>query len=140
MTTQKSPITATPAGYAAYREYFDSFLPRIVGQLLLPDLRSLSAHAEIVVTDSGDPSWHLQIRDGRLTEIAHNGSGADCRYVLDVATLLDVVRASVTPQDAFFEMRIEIEGNIERGLELSVVLENFFKRYPYRKADAESGT
>jgi len=140
MTTHKDPIATVPAGYAAYRNYFDSFLPRIVGQLLLPDLRNLSAHAEIVVTDSGDPSWHLQLCDGRLTEIAHNGSDADCRYVLDVATVLDIVRANVTPQDAFFNMRIEIEGNIERGLELSVVLENFFKRYPYREADTESGT
>lgn len=128
------------AGYLAYRDYFDSFLPRIVGQLLLPDLRNLSAHAEIVVTDSGDPSWHLQLCDGRLTEIAHKGTDADCRYVLDVATLLDVVRAKVTPQDAFFKMRIEIEGNIERGLELSVVLENFFKQYPYCDAEKESGS
>ncbi len=140
MTTHKNPIATERAGYAAYRDYFDSFLPRIVGQLLLPDLRSLSVHAEIVVTDSGDPSWHLHLRDGRLMEIAHNGPEADCRYVLDVATVLDVVRARVTPQDAFFNMRIEIEGNIERGLELSVVLESFFERFPYREADTETGT
>lgn len=137
MTTPKNPIATRPAGYAAYRDYFDSFLPRIVGQLLLPDLRSVSIHAEIVVTDSGDPSWHLQLSDGRLTEISHSGPDAECRYVLDVATVLDVVRANVTPQDAFFNMRIEIEGNIERGLELSVVLENFFKRYPYRESCTE---
>lgn len=137
MTTYKNAMTNRPAGYAAYRDYFDLFLPKIVGQLLLPDLRSLSAHAEIVVTDSGDPSWHLDLSGGCLTKIAHSGPDADCRYVLNVATLLDVVRANVTPQEAFFKMRIEIEGNIERGLELSVVLEDFFKRYPYRESDKE---
>lgn len=118
--------------YKCYRRYFAEFLPGIVGQLMMEDLRSLSCQVEIEVTDSGDAPWRLAVKDGRLTQIDHEGPEPQCRYVLDLNTLIDVVTAQCSLQDAFFDMRIEIEGDIERGLELSSVLGAFFERFPFR--------
>lgn len=122
---------AKPAGYDFYRQYFTEFLPGIVGQLMIDDLKSLTCQVEIAVTDSGDAPWRLTVEQGRLTHVSHDGPDSQCRYVLNLDTLTDVVTAKCSPQDAFFEMRIEIEGDIERGLELSAVLEAFFEGFPF---------
>ena len=36
-----------------------------------------------------------------------------------------------TPQEAFFDLRIALEGDMEMGLKLSTVLEPFFARYAF---------
>lgn len=115
--------------YLKYRKYFTEFLPRIVGRLMLSDLKDLSTHVEIVVTDSGDPPWQLTVDNGKLTHVGQDGPNPVCRFLLNTETLLEIVTAQVSPQDAFFEMRIEIEKDIERGLELSVVLGAFFENF-----------
>lgn len=126
-----------PDRYDGYRRYFAEFLPGIVGQLLMEDLKSLTCQVEIDVTDSGDAPWRLAVEQGRLTQVTRKGPDPQCRYVLDLDTLMDIVTAKCSPQDAFFEMRIEIEGDIERGLELSTVLGAFFERFPFTpKRDA----
>lgn len=120
-----------PDRYDSYHRYFTEFLPGIIGQLMMENLKDLSCQAEILVTDSGDAPWRLGIEQGRLMHVDQEGPDPECRYVLDIDTLIDIVTAQCSPQDAFFEMRIEIEGDIERGLELSAVLEIFFKTFPY---------
>ena len=95
MTAQKNPTTTAPAGYAAYRDYFDSFLPQIVGQLLLPDLRALSALGKrqrffepieyrIWVSSSGDPEAVVRMQIGDKEE--HSASLGDGPvHALDLA-------------------------------------------------------
>lgn len=130
---QASPIDRSPSvsNHRNYRRYFVEFLPTIVGQLMLPDLKELSTQVEIVVTDSGDSPWLLIVEEGKLAYIGHEGPESPSRFILDIDTLLEVVSAQISPQDAFFAMRIEIEKDIERGLELSVILEAFFENFPF---------
>jgi len=111
--------------------YFTGFLPTILGQLLIEDLRDLTSDFEIAVTDGGSPPWRLAIEAGRLVRVGHDGPEPRCRFSLDAATLAEVVAARCTPADAFFEKRIELEGDLEIGLELSTVLEPFFRRFPF---------
>jgi predicted lipid carrier protein YhbT len=111
--------------------YFTEFLPTIIGRLLLEDLRELSDCFEIVVTDDAAPPWRLEIEAGRLVHVGHDGPAPACRFSLDAATLAEVVAARRTPADAFFDKRIELEGDVERGLVLSTVLEPFFHRFPF---------
>jgi len=127
----KQEAQGRPSQYDCYNCYFTEFLPAIVGQLLMENLRGLTCQVEIAVTDSGDPPWCLTVEQGRLTRVTHDGPDPQCRYVLDLDTLIDVVSAKCSPQDAFFEMRIEIEGDIERGLEISTALAAFFERFPF---------
>ena len=115
----------------AQQRYFREFLPAIRGQLLLPDLSDLDACFEIHVTDGDEPPWRLVIAGGRLLHVAHDGPQPGCRYALDTATLLEVVSARCTPAAAFFDVRIELDGDMELGLRLSTVLEPFFRRFPF---------
>jgi len=52
-------------------------------------------------------------------------------FSLDADTLLEIVSGSLTPDRAFFDLRVEIEGDIVLGLQLSTVLEPFFQTRPY---------
>jgi predicted lipid carrier protein YhbT len=122
-----------PASHAQplHVRYFTEFLPTILGQLLIEDLRDLTSDFEIVVTDAGSPPWRLAIEAGRLVRVSHDGPEPRCRFSLDAATLAEVVAARRTPADAFFEKRIELDGDLEIGLQLSTVLEPFFRRFPF---------
>ncbi len=44
---------------------------------------------------------------------------------------VEVVTARCTPAAAFFDTRIDLEGDMEMGLKLSTVLEPFFRRFSY---------
>lgn len=113
-----------------YREYFTRFLPTLFGQLLIEDLRDLTACLEIVV-DEDRPPWRIAIENGRLVYAGHDGPEPACSYHVDKQTLLNIVGARETPQEAFFDMRVELTGDLEMGLKLSTVLEPFFQRFPY---------
>ena len=114
-----------------HARYFSGFLPTILGQLLIEDLRELTNCFEIVVTDADTPPWRLALSSGRLVHVGHDGPAPACRFSLDAATLAEVVAARCTPAEAFFEKRIELEGDVETGLVLSTVLEPFFRRFPF---------
>lgn len=114
-----------------YREYFHEFLPGLLNRLLIEDLKNLSCSFAYRVPALDEPTWRLIVERGRLTSIRQDGPEPECCFVCDIDALLEVVSAAVLPQDAFFDMRIEIEGDIELGLKLSTVLAPFFARYPF---------
>lgn len=112
--------------------YFGSFLPGLVNQLLVPELSGLTTCFEIHVTDVPQMPWRLVIEEGKLVYVGHEGEEPVCRYSLDSDTLRRVAGAEETPQEAFFDLRVALEGDMEMGLKLSVVLEPFFARFPFR--------
>lgn len=113
------------------KRYFTEFLPGIYGQLLIEDLKNLSVCFEIAVSDGTDAPWRLVVEEGRLVQVGHEGPGPVCRFTLDGGTLLEVVAGRIAPHEAFFDMRIQLEGDIEMGLKLSTVLAPFFQRFPF---------
>lgn len=124
-------MNAPSVVHQKYREYFEEFLPGIQGKLMIEDLNDLNCCVAIEVTDSDDPTWLIGITDGRLTYVGHEHRDYTSTFALDLDTLIDIVTAACTPQDAFFSMRIDIQGDIAMGLQLSTVLEVFFDRYPF---------
>lgn len=73
----------------------------------------------------------MEICNGRLTAVSPLNGDETCCYVCDTATFKAIVNGTISPQDAFFDLRVDIEGDVELGLKLSPVLETFFKRYPW---------
>lgn len=121
----------TPLPTATCADYFESFLPALRGQLLIPGLHSLSCVLGVSLGEAPEEQWRLVIASGRLMEIAPDVTGADCVFHLDRETLLAIAAGVLGPDQAFFEMRVEIEGNVVLGLQLSTVLEPFFRTHPY---------
>lgn len=120
----------------ALRLYFSGYLPGLRGQLLIPGLRSLSCALGVTITDLEDASWTLIVDAGRLTSVEAGTSTAQCVFLLESGTFLEIVTGTLSPDRAFFDLRIEIEGDIALGLQLSTVLEPFFKQHAFRLSNA----
>jgi thioester reductase-like protein/predicted lipid carrier protein YhbT len=127
--------TETPAA-AQERErfveqYFDRFLTDKMHKQLLPNLKHLTASCRIRVEDLPGRSWSLRIDQGRLEEISQNGMVCPCTFSLHSDTFSAIVSGRLAPQQAFFQRKIHIAGDIETGLKLATVLAAFFKKWPY---------
>jgi putative sterol carrier protein len=116
------------------RAYFDDYLPTLRHQLLIEDLETLDASCRINVTDAPDGAWTLVIERGRLTRVEREGPVPEAIFNLSAETLLEVVTGELSPQQAFFSQRIDLEGDLETGMKLSIVLAPFFKRFPFHPA------
>lgn len=117
---------------AASRTYFTDFLPGLRGQLLVPGLRSLSCALGVALSDVEGGAWTLAIASGQLATIEIGVEDAQCVFLLDSGTLLEIATGTLAPDRAFFDLRIEIEGDIALGLQLSTVLEPFFTQHAFR--------
>jgi len=111
--------------------YFTHFLREKMHQQLLPNLKRLSATCRIVVEDLPAQTWSLRIDRGRLEHISTNGSGCQCTFLVRSDVFSAIVSGRLAPQRAFFEKKVDIEGDIETGLKLTTVLAAFFKKWPY---------
>ncbi len=116
----------------ASRLYFTSYLPGLQGQLLIPGLRSLSCALGVALTDMDDAVWTLVVEAGCLAAIEEGAAQAQCVFILESGTLLEIVTGTLAPDRAFFDLRIEIEGDIALGLQLSTVLAPFFIQHAFR--------
>jgi len=115
--------------------YFTLFLREKMHRRLLPNLKNLSATCRIIVEDLPTQSWSLGIDRGRLEYISKNGIDCQCTFLLHSDIFSAIVSGRLKPQRAFFEKKVDIEGDIETGLKLTTVLAAFFQKWPY-KVDA----
>jgi putative sterol carrier protein len=113
------------------KRYFKDFVPTIVGQSMLEDFEDFSACVEIVMTDDSEPPWRFVIENGRLAAIGYDGPPPNCRFESDAETLAELITGKTSPTNAFLEMRVEVTGDLDKALHLSLAMEEFFHRYPY---------
>jgi predicted lipid carrier protein YhbT len=77
--------------------------------------------------------WVLEVREGTLLSVSRNGSTAECSYVTDGPTFERIVRGLYPPEEAFFEGRVDIRGNMEKGLRMAAALSAFCTTFPYEE-------
>ena len=131
---------STSPGPEAFERYFGEFLAGKMNQRLLPDLHSLSAAFRVVPREQPDAAWRVEIREGILTSVARDGGASQCSYIVNTPTLLAVVAGRMTPQEAFFRRRVEIEGDLETGLRVAFVLASFFRTFPFEMTEQVRAT
>lgn len=128
----KRPAAPPAVGRERFvEEYFDSFLAEKMHRQLLPNLRRLSANCRIIMEDMPGRSWALSIDRGCLVKISQNGLPCECAFLLHSDVFTAIVSSRLSPQVAFFNRKISIEGDIETGLKLATVLATFFRKWPY---------
>ena len=121
----RMPDESTSIGCA----YFGDFLPALHGRVLVPYLKALTCTFAVHVTDSGDPPWVVHVHEGRLSDSA--GTAPECTFTVDSRTLRDIIAGRTRPEQAFFDMKVDVLGDMELGLKLSTVLAPFFRRFPF---------
>jgi thioester reductase-like protein len=121
--------------------YIEQFFP---GVLPLSSLAGVSIDVTIGLDVRGRSGgeWTCRLSAGGAVEVRR---GLDDRaaliYRLGTPTFASIVAGKLDTQEAFFSRLIEIEGNIEKGLKLAVLLTHFIREYPFdltrlEKADA----
>ncbi|MFZ3115247.1 MAG: SDR family oxidoreductase [Syntrophales bacterium] len=106
---------------------FIESLEKKVGESIIPNLKSLNACFSIRLADI-DKKISLSIKNGILEKLsARNGSDSRFTFVLSSDTLGELIEKKVKPQEAFFEKKIEIEGDMGEALVLAPIFDEFFR-------------
>ena len=115
--------------------YFEEFLMGKLHQQLVKDLKSLSAIVSLTIHGEKTEHWVLQITQGTLGSVCRGPAPSECSFVMDAATFEEIARGRYQPQQAFFEGRVNIEGNMEKALQVATALAEFCKSYPFEPKD-----
>jgi len=115
--------------------YFKEFLMGKLHEQLVKDLKSLSAVVSITIHDEKSETWVLEIIQGTLGSVSHGPAPSECSFVMDAATFEEIARGRYQPEQAFFEGRVNIEGNMEKALQVATALTEFCKSYPFEPKD-----
>lgn len=122
-------------------EFFLRHFPAAAADSRLPQVPGLSAVVRFEIRGSDNGDWLCRLAHGRVVDIAcTNGraTGADFLYQTDSDTFQQIVAGCLNIRQAFFERRINIDGDIERALLLAVLFEDLLQESPYHTA-ATSG-
>jgi thioester reductase-like protein len=112
-------------------EYVERFFPKMAPRSMLAHIK-LTVTVGLDVRGPGGGHWLCRWVDGELRSDRRTANGkADVTYEMDVTTFMAVVRGALPPQEAFFDQRIEVAGNVETGLKLAVLFGQFATQFPY---------
>ena len=128
----RGPSPASPVGQPSVAihcaTYFERTFPEQARTSNLARAVGLSALISFEIHGAGGGQWSCRWEEGDLVEIRR---GLDERavaiYRTDTATFEDVVQGRQDPQQAFFEERVAISGNLEIALKLASLFHQFLQ-------------
>jgi thioester reductase-like protein len=113
--------------------YLESFLPENAPRSVLSRLVALNLTVAVEVRGPGGGRWSCRWIDGQLADVERGlTSAAAVTYRTDVDAFAEVIGGRLSPQEAFFARRFDVEGDVEKGLKLAVLFGRFVEEFPYR--------
>ena len=112
-------------------EYFEELMFDRVNMCPLPRIESLGIVIRFDIVGQNAGSWTIVVEDGSLKRISRNHPDSlnkdvvlnpACIFRLDGRTFMSIVRREITPQQAFFEKKVQIEGDIALALKMNVLV------------------
>lgn len=116
-TRPKIPEKVTPT------EYFTHLLKDRVNLADEPKISSLSAVIRFEMTDGDGGTWDVVVEKGMVKDVVRNSKGMPTSILkLSSAVFLDIIKRRITPQQAFFEGMMEIDGDMFIALKMNVLV------------------
>jgi thioester reductase-like protein len=112
-------------------QYLEHFFPAAARGSSLARL-ALDVTVGLEVFGPMGGQWTCRLTPETVSVCRGREALADVVYRLDAATLGALVTGSLTLPDAFLARRVEIEGDVERGLKLGVLFDRFVRECPFR--------
>lgn len=131
VTTAQAAIHGANRGKSYTVRYFKEFLVDKLNKRLISNLKNLNAVVAVHFRDLQEPDWILELKDGMLVTISQNSRTPQCTYMTDTTTFEAVTRGNRRPEQIFFEGHGDIEGDIEKGLQVVTALSEFFRSFPF---------
>jgi hypothetical protein len=132
-------------------EYFEGLIFDRVNMCPLPKIESLNTTIRFDIVGNNAGSWTIVVKDGILkgilrnyfdscssgkTKVENKGCFLDstgsvsqevvlnpaCIFRLDGRTFMSIVRREITPQQAFFQKEVQIEGDMTIALKMNVLV------------------
>lgn len=132
-------------------EYFEELMFDRVNMCHLPKIESLDIAIEFDIVGQSAGSWTVVVEKGLLKRILRNhleshcieGATTEnnsslqdtpdslskdpvlksmCTFRLDGHTFMSIVRCEITPQQAFFDKKVEIEGDVALALKMNILV------------------
>jgi thioester reductase-like protein len=130
-------VTPTTASDSQCAEYIERVFPRQARRSPLAREAELDITVGIELEGRGGGRWTCKWERGELVA-ARRGLEVDAAvtYRTDTATFDAVVNGRQTPQEAFFEQRIAITGDVETALKLAVLFGQFLAEHPASQSAA----
>jgi thioester reductase-like protein len=122
-----------------FAHYLECVLPGRVRQSSLARLLPPDLFFTLDVHGAGGGRWSCRWSDGAMSVRRGLDPDAAVTYRIESSALDDLLRGRQTPQKAFFDGRIEIDGDTEKALKLVPIIEQFLAESsdnPARKTEA----
>ena len=133
----RNPRSGRASGSIDCAHYIEQFFPDALSRSVLASV-PIDATLGFVISGSGGGRWTCKLSGGKVVVIERISSLLpDVEFRLDVQTFAAIITGKETPQVAFFRRRIEIIGNIERGLKLAMLFNQFVREFPYDAASRQ---
>jgi thioester reductase-like protein len=113
-------------------EYIEQVFPRLARRSELARAAGLDLLVCIDLEGPDGGMWSCRWKQGELVYVRSGLENEPAvTYHSDTATFQSVVSGAQTPQEAFFERRIAITGDLEAGLKLAVLFGQFLADNPF---------
>lgn len=116
-TRPRMPENITPT------EYFTTLLKDRVNLADEPKISSLTAVIRFEMTDGDGGTWDVVVEKGLVKDILRNSKETPtCTFKLSSAVLVDIIKRKITPQNAFFQRKVDIDGDMFIALKMNVLV------------------
>ncbi len=111
------PLNVTPT------EYFTHLLKDSVNLTDEPKISSLSAVIRFEMTDGDGGTWDVIVEKGVVKNVVRNSKGTPTSILkLSGDIFLDIIKRRITPQQAFFQGMVDIDGDMFIALKMNVLI------------------
>ncbi len=116
--------------------YLRQFLVERAPRSALRRISSLTLTVRLQLAGSGGGNWTCCFKDGELQSVTSDAAiPADVTFVGDSVTFGDIVSGRTSAQQAFFDRRFDVSGDVEMGLKMAAIFGEFINEFPCSKPE-----
>jgi len=115
-------------------DFFSRHFRAAAADSQLAQIPGLSTVVGFEIRGASNGNWLCRLEHGCVVDVAPTNAratGADFLYQADANTFQQILAGDLNIRQAFFERRINIDGDVERALLLAVLFEDLLQESPY---------
>lgn len=106
-----------------HSDYFNQLLKDRVNKSSIPKLLTLNAVIQFEISDNGNGIWNVIIENGLVKEVTKEVyEKPTCTFTLNSAMFLSIIKREITPQQAFFQGKVNIKGDLLLALKMNILV------------------